>query len=339
MKEDIRILFIRMSSLGDIIHTLPTLYAIRKQYPNAHIAWAVHERFKDIIPGEPWVNEVILIDKTRLKRIPYLIELWGILHKKKFDISLDLQSWAKSAAVALVSGAKKKYSYWEQREGSWLVNTPLVGQHKRDHLVEGYLDTARALGCDVDEVIFPLPTSEEAKEQALGKLQGLGISMDQPYIAIAPGARWIAKEWPIPKFIELCKELTALGEKIVLVGAADDVSKGEAIMAGVDSSDVVSLIGQTNVLELIEVIRHSALYISADTGPLHIASALKKPLIALFGTTCAERTGPYGNEYARIIKSPTYQATLDNPLVEDMECMDQIAVDTVLQHVKEMRNL
>ena len=80
MKEDIRILFIRMSSLGDIIHTLPTLYAIRKQYPNAHIAWAVHERFKDIIPGEPWVNEVILIDKTRLKRIPYLIELWGILH-------------------------------------------------------------------------------------------------------------------------------------------------------------------------------------------------------------------------------------------------------------------
>ena len=339
MKEDIRILFIRMSSLGDIIHTLPTLYAIRKQYPKAYIAWAVHERFKDIIPGKPWVDEIILIDKKRLKRLPYLIELWGQLHKKKFDISLDLQSLAKSAAVAGVSGAKKKYSYCEQREGSWIVNTPLVGSHCKGHVVDRYLDTARALGCAMDEVVFPLPSSDIAKEQTLQRLQEAGISAREPYIVIAPGARWIAKEWPLTKFTELCQELVKLDQKVVLVRAADDIPKGQTIVEGVGHPNVVSLIGDTHVHELIEVIRHSALYISADTGPLHIASALQIPLIALFGTTCAERTGPYGEDHVHLIVSPTSRATIDKPLVEDMECMDQISVETVLAQVKEMRNL
>ena len=110
-------------------------------------------------------------------------------------------------------------------------------------------------------------------------------------------------------------------------------------MDGVGSDNVVNLIGDTNLKELIEVIRHSALFISADTGPLHIANALKVPLIALFGTTCPDRTGPYGGDHIHIIVSPTSRATLEKPLVEDAECMARITVDTVFDEVKEMRNL
>ena len=156
---------------------------------------------------------------------------------------------------------------------------------------------------------------------------------------MAPGARWAVKEWPISHFVELGKRLVAAGETVVLIGAKEDVDKGRAIVDGVGSNNVVNLIGDTNLKELIEVIRHSALYISADTGPLHIANALKVPLIALFGTTCPERTGPYGGDHIHIIVSPTSRATLERPLVEDLECMAQITVDTVFDTVKEMRNL
>lgn len=339
MKEDVRILIIKMSSLGDIIHALPTLYALRQQYPKAHIAWAVHEQFKDVIPPKPWVDEIIIIDKKRLKRLSYWKQLWKLLHEKHFDISLDLQSIAKSAIVAGLSGAKKRYAYWELREGSWLVNTALVGDHKMDHVIERYLDTARALGCDVDDIVFPLPTFAEAETAVTQKLNARGAFIENPYIVMAPGARWAVKEWPISHFVDLGKRLVAAGETVVLIGAKEDADKGRAIVDGVGSDNVVNLIGDTNLKELIEVIRHSALFISADTGPLHIANALKVPLIALFGTTCPDRTGPYGGDHVHVILSPTSRATLENPLVEDLECMAQITVDTVFDTVKEMRNL
>lgn len=335
MNEHVKILLIKMSSLGDIIHALPTLYAIRTQYPNAHITWAVHEQFATILPGKPWIDEVFIVEKEKLKSFSYLRSLWKELHSRHFDITLDLQSIAKSAIVSAVSGAKKRYAYWELREGSWLVNTALEGPHKYGHVIERYLDTARALGCKVDEINFPLPSFDEAVTSLKNTMDRKGFSIEEPYIVIAPGARWIVKEWPLTSYHQLCKSLLKKGHRIVLIGAASDADKGKTIMDGL-TGNICNLIGCTTLPELVELIRRSTLYLSADTGPLHIANALKVPLIALFGTTSPERTGPYGGHHIHILVSPTSKATLQHPLINDPTCMAQITVDEVERMVDEV---
>lgn len=334
MKEYKRILIVKMSSLGDVIHALPTLYAIRKNWPNAHITWAVHEQFSGPLPGKPWLDDVLFIDKKKLKSISYLWTLRRILHERNFDMCLDLQCLAKSAIVSFLSGAKEKYGYWELREGSNLVNKALVGPNKYGHVIERYLDTVRALGGTVDTIEFPMNESEAAANSCEAKLRAQGMPQGDDYVVVAPGARWIVKEWPIPHFTDLCKRLAAQKQYVVLIGAPSDKEKADEIQNGVDSPYIINMTGQTSLEELIELIRRSKLYISADTGPLHIANALKRPLIGLYGTTSPERTGPYGGDYVHIIVSPTSEATPEAPLVDDPECMAQITVDTVWETVQ-----
>ena len=327
MKDYKNILIIKMSSLGDVIHALPTLYAVRKNWPNAHITWAIHEQFESLLPGKPWVDDVIIIDKKQLKKPAYLWQLRKDLHSRHFDMTLDLQCIAKSAIVSLLSGAPETYGYWELREGSNLVNKALVGEHKYDHVIERYLDTVRALGGDVEGVEFPMPAYVEAEKSVKHKLQSHGV--EDEYVVVVPGARWIVKEWPLLNFGELCIRLCESGKKVVIAGAPDDAEKGAFIENYVKNKNLINLVGSTSMPELIELIRHCEIFISADTGPLHIANALKRPLIALFGTTSPKRTGPYGGSHVHLIISPTSKATPEQPLVDDPDCMAQIPVDAV----------
>lgn len=333
MKDYKNILIIKMSSLGDVIHALPTLHAIRKNWPKAKITWAVHEQFSAVLPGEPWIDEIIYINKKKLKSLSYLMQLRRQLHSHEFDMCLDLQCLAKSAIVAFLSGAREKYGYWELREGSKLVNKALVGPNQYGHVIERYLDTVRVLGGQVESIEFPMRRSEKAAERVKEKLEAHGLTMGESYVVIAPGARWAVKEWPVHNFGDLAKRLSASHMPVVLIGAPNDATKGEAIKAIATDTKVVNMIGQTDLVELIELIGHSALYISADTGPLHMANALKVPLVALFGPTSPDRTGPYGGDYVHIIKSPTSRATVEEPLIDDPECMAQISVQSVVDEV------
>lgn len=334
MKDYKRILIVKMSSLGDVIHALPTLYAIRQNWPNAHITWAVHEQFSGPLPGKPWIDDIVLIDKKKLKSLGYLWSLRKVLHSRNFDMCLDLQCLAKSAIVAALSGAKEKYGYWELREGSQLINKALVGPHKYGHVIERYLDTVRALGGDVTGVEFPVKESPVAAASCVSKLMAAGLPEGHDYVVMAPGARWAVKEWPIGHFGALTKRFVEAKQYVVLIGAAGDSAKAQAIKDLVKSDAVLDMTGQTSLEELIELIRGSKLFISADTGPLHIANALKRPLIGLYGTTSPERTGPYGGDYVHCIVSPTSKATPENPLIDDPSCMAQISVDQVWDTAK-----
>lgn len=330
MKDYNTILIIKMSSLGDVLHALPTLYALRENNPKAKIVWAVHENFSAVLPGKPYIDEVVHIDKKKLKSISYLWALRKKLHAYHFDMCLDLQGLAKSAIVAWLSGAKERYGYWEMREGSFLVSKGLVGPHKKDHVIERYLDTVRVLGGTVSSVQFPLPSLVDEEKRMEERFRREGLA--GPYIAIVPGARWNVKEWPLSYWIALCTRLVEENIPVVLLGSKDDMEKGKAISQGVASTLIHDCTGKTTLKELMAAISLSALYISADTGPLHIANALKKELIALFGPTSPDRTGPYGgtdSSYIHLMISKTSKATPDHPLVDDPECMAQISVDSV----------
>ena len=146
------ILLIKMSSLGDILHTLPFAAALRKRYPQAKITWLVHPQFAGFVPDPPVIDEVIYFDKVKFKKLgwseklQYFCEMRSLLHSKHFDLVIDMQGLFKSAVLAAISGCDNRIGYCEMREGSGLVSKAIGGSHSKDHVIERYLDVARYLG-------------------------------------------------------------------------------------------------------------------------------------------------------------------------------------------------
>lgn len=334
MEEYKAILIVKMSSLGDVIHSLPTLAAIRHNWPNAKIVWTVHEAFSGVLPGKPWVDEVLYIDKKKLKSISYLLTLRKQLHAYHFDIAIDLQGLMKSALVTLVSGAKRRVSYWEAREGSRFINEPLVGKHQYGHVIERYLDVVRCLGGKVDQIEFPLVDLEEATKSVQEKLVKEGF-LGKHYAILTPATRWVPKDWPLYRYAAIGDKLLEAGYEVVLLGGPDDALKGQELQ-GYAKGQFINMMGKTSLHEMMALIKDCALFISGDTGPLHMANAMQVPLVALYGPTYPGRLGPYGNDRATVIVSPTSKATMEQMKTDDAETMKDISVDMVWKAVEEL---
>lgn len=293
------ILIIKMSSLGDVIHALPSLYVLRRAMPEARITWAVHPAFAALLPGKPWIDEIYYVDRKRIKDWSYLRTVRQDLHSRRFDLVIDLQMIAKSALIAALSGGKKKIGYWDAREGSFLVSHPVKGPHQHGHIIEQLLDVMAALGCDTSRFEFPVHPHEEEKITVKQKLAAAGVS--GRYAVIVPGTRGEHKKWPVSCWGALAQKLAEKQIYTVISGAPSEADMGREIRALSPSPYTVDFIGQTSLLELAALDEMAALHISCDTGPLHIANAMQTPLIALFGPTLPDRSGPYGNPRADVL--------------------------------------
>ena len=241
------ILLIKMSSLGDILHTLPFAAALRKRYPKAKITWLVHPQFAGFVPDPPVIDEVLYFDKVKFNKLgfsdklKYFCEMRSLLHSKHFDLVIDMQGLFKSAVLAAISGCDNRIGYCEMREGSGFISKAIGGSHSKDHVIERYLDVARYLGAKVDsldDVEFPMPDLSKETASVQHKLQEAGWQGGD-YVVIVPGARWWTKEWPVEHYIELAKKLTADGTAVVLAGGPDDAVKGQKIAEGTASSLVI----------------------------------------------------------------------------------------------------
>ncbi len=334
MEEYKAILIVKMSSLGDVIHSLPTLAAIRHNWPDAKIVWAIHESFSGVLPGKPWVDEVVYIDKKKLTSLSYLNHLHKELQAYHFDIAIDLQGLMKSSLITLLSGAKRRVSYWEAREGSRFINEPLVGPNKYGHVIERYLDVVRCLGGVVRDIEFPMVDLDEAKKSVHEKLLQEGYQ-DRPYAILTPATRWAPKDWPVERYAEIGDKLVQEGYEVVLLGGPSDAEMGQELVSLMKEKSI-NMMGKTNLHEMMALIRHTSLFISGDTGPLHMANAMKVPLIALYGPTYPGRLGPYGNERAKVIVSPTSKATMEQMKTDDKETMKDLTVEMVWNAVEDM---
>lgn len=310
-----------MSSLGDVIHALPSLYVLRKTYPDAHITWAVHPAFGALLPGKPWIDEVYYVDRKRIKNLPYLMQVRHDLHTRHFDLVIDLQMIAKSALISFLSGGKKRIGYWDAREGSFLASHPVKGAHAHGHIIEQLLDVMETLGCDTSHVEFPIHSHDKEKETVRQMLQAAGV--EGRYVVLVPGTRGERKKWPIPYWGELARRLGEESVSTVISGTSSEKGMGEAIRDLAGSHYTIDFTGKTNLLELAALDEMAALHISGDTGPLHIANAMKTPLIALFGPTLPDRSGPYGNSRADVLLAR-------NPGTGETK-MDTISVDAVYE--------
>ena len=327
------ILVVKLSAIGDVIHALPVSYAIKEQYPEAHLTWVVEQAAYAILADNPCIDELILFEKAKFRSIGgFLREIGPFrrrLRTRRYDASLDLQGLFKSAAIAWNAGAKLRIGTANMREGAHLVSRPVRGAHAGGHIVERYLDVARALGCRVGEVRFPVSVSDRDRMAADTLLAREGVQEGRPFVAFAVGANWPNKRWPVEHFAALADRLYHAHYVPVLVGGGRlDATLAEDILR-VSEIPPVNLVGRTNLKQLAHVFTRAALVLGGDTGPVHLAAGLRVPTVMLMGPTDANRNGPYGQLQNAIEVDRPCRGCWKRACPKGLDCLAAIPVDAV----------
>ena len=327
------ILVVKLSAIGDVIHALPVSYAVKETFPDAHLTWVVEPTAYDILAGNPFIDNIILFEKKRFRTVRgFLEEFRPFRHElraRKYDAALDLQGLFKSAAIVAQSGAKLRLGTANMREGSAYVSHSIKGVHASGHIVERYLDVARALGCRVDEVRFPVAVSPAEAASAEELLAAEGVPENRSFAVLAIGANWPNKRWPVKYFAVLADWL--YGEKLipVLVGGG---RLDESLVCGIEAlTEVppVNLVGRTSLKELAHIFKRADLVLGGDTGPVHLAAGLGTKTVMLMGPTDANRNGPYGQQENAMEIPRSCKACWKRRCPKGLDCLAILSVEEV----------
>jgi heptosyltransferase I len=312
-----RILIVRLSSMGDVIHALPAAALLRAAFPHATLGWLVEERWAELLctlsypragarsPQRPLVDHLHPVSLKSWRRSLFSPQTWeriaaGLsdLHAVHYQVAIDFQGAVRSAVLARWSGAPTVYGAMQPRENAasmWYTRMILTRGH---HVVEQACSLAEALIGEplaIPAAIFPCdPIAEAALDL---RLHELGI---QQFAILNPGAGWGAKQWPAERYGEVARALAHQGLKTILnYGPGEESLARTAQAAAAGAAAALSF----SISELIALTRRAQLFVGGDTGPMHLAAALGIPVVALFGPTDPIRNGPFG----------TRQITLRNP--------------------------
>ena len=345
-----RILIVRLSALGDVVNTLPALTALRRGHPKAYIAWLVEDRVADILHNHPLLDEVIVFPRSkwqqsfslrrgRWRTLADCYQFFSALRARRFDMSIDFQGNAKSGFLTYMSGAKVRVGF--DRRNSAEGNVVFTNRRvpiEDPHIVraEKYLALARAAGGATGPVRAILPTwpAEAARAKAL--LREAGVTR-RPLIVIHPGTSEFGafKRWPPERFGQLARRLARHWNAGILVTwGPRERALAVKVASAAGRSAAVSPPTQS-IRELAELIRQADLFISADTGPMHIAAALGVPVVALFGPKDPVLHGPYG-ERTRVVRADVDCSPCTKRSCGDVKCMRSITPEMVMAAVEEL---
>ena len=332
------ILVVKLSAIGDVIHALPVSYAIKERYPEAHLTWVVEKPAYPILEDNPYIDEIILFEKAKFRSIGGFLREIGPFRRRlrvrRYDASLDLQGLFKSAAIVWNAGARRRIGTANMREGAQLMSRPVRGAHAAGHIVERYLDVARALGCTVDDVRFPVAVSERDRTAAEMLLVREGVQAGRPFVAFAIGANWPNKRWPVEHFAALADRLYRAHYVPILVGGGRlDETLSQDIMAASEIPPV-NLVGRTNLKQLAHIFTRAALVLGGDTGPVHLAAGLRRPTVMLMGPTDANRNGPYGQLENAIEAQRPCRGCWKRACPKRLDCLAAITVDEVVAKMR-----
>lgn len=291
-----RVLIIKPSSLGDVVHALPILPALRTLLPDAHISWVVGSSFRSLLEGRADLDQVITYEKgasgVSAKGLVGLSKLCATLARSRFDLTIDLQGLLRSGLMTMAAGSPVRVGLEDAREGARYFYTHRVSASRTSvHAVDRVMMVAEALGVESPRPEFMLPIGERDDEWARRALR----EVPRPRLILNMGARWETKRWPVERFAEVARRaVSEFGAGIVAVGAGEDRSLVEALKRHLETVPVVDLCGRTNLLQLAAVARHGDLFLSNDTGPIHLAAAVGAPVVGVYTSTDPLLTGPYG---------------------------------------------
>jgi heptosyltransferase-1 len=290
-----RVLLVKLSSFGDVLHTLPTLEALRGVYPDAEITWLVEATYAPLLAGHPALDEVWEAPRLRPGELlagsnPASVrQLIKLLRVRPFDLVLDVQGLLKSAVWVALARSPRKVGYDRSREGSFLALTERVPSFNPEaHAVLRYLNLAHYLGAPPALPRFRLGLGAEINPPGLDQ-----EAHEQLLAVLHPGARWASKLWPAASWARLADWLHDQGFQVALTGSRADQPLVREITEKTHSP-VLNLAGQTSLAELAAILRRARLAVATDTGTMHLAAALATPVVALFGPTAPWRTGPFG---------------------------------------------
>lgn len=336
------ILIIKLSAIGDVIHALPVAQAIKDTYPDAHLTWVVEPPAYELLTAVPAIDEIILFRKKEFKTWRGFWQNFSPLrHRLKsrhYDVSLDLQGLFKSAAIAKVAGAETRLGTCNMRELSNRISRPVVGANARGHIVERYMDTARAIGCQVEPgaATFPLRISPETIAAGDKVLTEAGMQSKNPYVVLAVGANWPNKRWSAKSYTALVDVLYDENLIPVIVGGGA-VDEGIARTIEQEAKiPPINIVGKTDLPMLAGILQRAVAVVGGDTGPAHLAAMLKTPTVMLMGPTDANRNGPYGQPEHAIEANRPCKYCWRRACPKRLDCLAVIHVEQVKEKIREI---
>ena len=322
-------LIVRLGALGDIVHTIPAVAALRKAHPNARIDWVVDARHAPFAELVLPVDRIIRLEKATVNA---WVDLVRRLRPYRYDVALDFQGLMKSALLARASGAARVvgFSIWHLREkGARPFYSEVDGGESVPHVIGKNLSLLSTVGVSSSELEFPLA---EAPSPALDAVRrDIG---DAPFALINPGAAWPNKRWPAARFGEVAsfvRDVRGL-QPIVLWGPAEEALARDVVAT---SGNAARMAPATTMADLLELSRHASLMVSGDTGPLHIAGAAGTPLVAIFGPTDPARNGPWSRDDIVVSRYGSCRCHYQRQCRQSAWCLDDVTVAEVtaaIQH-------
>ena len=324
-----RILLVKLSSFGDVLHALPTLEALRDAYPDAHITWLVEAAYAPLLSGHPALDEVWIGPRLRPGEFfsgsnpARLRRLMQQLRARPFDLVVDVQGLLKSAVWVALARSPRKVGYDKTRELSYLALTERVPPFDPEaHAVRRYLNLAHYLGAPPALPRFRLGLDAAADIAAL-----IPAAADRSLVVLHPGARWASKLWPPASWATLSEWFHGQGFQVAVTGSAAD----QELVAGITAqcrTPLLNLAGRTSLAQLAAILRQARLAVTTDTGAMHLAAALGTPVTALFGPTAPWRTGPFGDGH-QVVRlglacSPCFKRQCPDP-----RCLNDLSPEMV----------
>jgi len=328
-----RFLLVRLSSLGDVVHALPAASALRDTFPEARIDWVIDARWKRLLEGNPDLNEVIAYDRRHVGGLSSSIHK---LRAARYTCAIDFQGLYKSALLALASGAPRRIGFQSSYAREGLVamlytdRVNPLGPHKVDHnrtLVE-------RVGARLGQPRFPLAIRPEDDDLVTRELNNRGVTN---FYVLNPGGGWLSKCWPAERYGELHRKLTERygWRGIVSFGPGEDRLASELIRA---AGNMPPLEIPLTLGPLMALLRRAKFMVSADTGPLHLASALGTRVVGLFGPTDPSRNGPFSPSDVSV-RNPRCSITTYRRSASYSAAMLSITVDQVVEAVERRMGL
>jgi lipopolysaccharide heptosyltransferase I len=323
-----RFLLVRLGSLGDIVHTLPAVAALRKSFPEAEIVWLTHPRWVALVSASGLASEIWGVDSRDLRSVRQVI---AKVRSRRWDAAIDYQGLWKSAFLPFFGGLGKRIGFSSATIREFGV--PILYSDRivcrTTHIAEqnGELSLRGGSEIGTSDVVLRVEESDEAR--VCCDLRKAGI---ESYVVLSPGGGWRAKCWPAERFGELCRKIRAeIGLPCVInYGPGEDALAEEVRRA---SGDANPLVYDGELGPLMALLRGARCIVGGDTGPLHLAIALGTRAVALFGPTDPARNGPYPPGQI-VLRSAKAQTTYGRSNVTDPSLLD-LSVDEVFAAVKQ----
>jgi lipopolysaccharide heptosyltransferase I len=360
-----RILLIKLSAVGDVVHTIPVLHKLRRRYADARIDWLVTPAIAELLRHQPAISNVIEFARHEWLR-PWhwdayvsAARLAAALKAARYDLVVDLHGQFRSAALALATRAPVRIGFdrprpqvWQAsgrvlpqsarrhawkgaREGSWLAYTHHIGVPTLDvHAVDRYLTVGSMLGFDAEPADFSMviPHAAKLRIEALLASQAMRTNL----LTMAPGTIWETKHWRSEGFAEVARHFMGQGFAVALMGSLRERAACEAVAAAAPGA--LNLAGETTLSELAALVARSTICLTNDSGPMHLAAALDRPVVSIFGPTDPLWVGPYCRQdavvQAKLACSPCYLRVLSR-CAHGHACMQNVSAATVIDRLED----